>query len=81
MGWRYVEFEEFFGVIDGILNIFFEFFFDGFEIIDIFLVDVGNFDNGNFVKSGGVGYIKGEVEVFYGYIKRVEDFGIDGIFV
>lgn len=73
--------EEHFGVVDGVLDALPEVLLDALETTNILPANVGHLDNGNLAQGGGVGNAEGEAEVFHGDAQRVEDLGINGVFV
>lgn len=80
-GWRETKLEELFRVVDGVLDLFAEILLDLLETTDILPADVGNLDNSDLAKGGGVGDAEGEAEVLHGDAEGVENLGIDGVLV
>ncbi|KAI6751078.1 hypothetical protein HG530_013992 [Fusarium avenaceum] len=78
---RHAELEVLFGVVHRVLNVLLEVLLDLLQTTNVLPANVGNLDNSNLAKSGGVGNAESKSEVLHGYTKGVEDLSINGVLV
>mmetsp|Transcript_1727 Transcript_1727/g.4031 ORF Transcript_1727/g.4031 Transcript_1727/m.4031 type:complete len:777 (+) Transcript_1727:352-2682(+) len=76
LAWAHTELFEFFGMLHGVLDQFFQVALDSFQTTNIVPRSVRNFDN-RFSQTGWVGLRKGMAEVILIDSHAIQDFGID----